>query len=262
MAGGPANIELDEYSASIIMSHRTLRAPLITIDRLWHLGSLKQSEKGSQGPSYEGNLLSVSACPQAWQAIGRFGGRSVHITTRVMRLLDILTLIYGKDTESANLRQQIIEQSLSNGLLQADSVYRYTYYDDELEQDVHCDFRSQDEALLEADGDTDSVQCISGYFASEKLLAIHRQPSGGIEGIDFAVVEWARDKGFDGVYWDETLDPLGYSAPRGGLFPKAMRFFKEAHEMPDDEDGLAGVGVSKWENIDEKVEQDAGMQPS
>ena len=48
----------------------TSKLPTRKVDALWHWGSLDASQKFERGPSYEGNLFSMSVCPEAWQ-IGR-----------------------------------------------------------------------------------------------------------------------------------------------------------------------------------------------
>jgi hypothetical protein len=46
-----------------------------------------------------------------------------------------------------------------------------------------------------------------------------------------------------GLWWDENLDPLNLSAPRGVILPEELERFEtlEVEDIPDDEELLEGM---------------------
>ncbi len=71
-----------------------MQISLLTLDTCYHLGSLDPDDRGEQGESHEGHLLSVSTCPLAWRSIARLGGRKLHGINKAdgstIRFVDVL----------------------------------------------------------------------------------------------------------------------------------------------------------------------------
>lgn len=225
-----------------------MKIPVITAKKLWHLGSLDIKQKGNRGASYEGNLLSASACPDAWMKICRLSGSQAHETKKHLYLLDMLEVTHPKTSEGRSLREKIIEDGLDNGNILQRTLFKASYYDDELEDMLFTLHHTRDEALYEYDEDVE-IEEVTEYFCSPSLLAQHKQGNSGFFGIDFAIIEWAKKQDLDGVYWDERLAPDILSAPRAGIFDRAIKHFKPVDHLPDDEEGLTFIARTQWVSI-------------
>ena len=141
------------------------------------------------------------------------------------------------------MRDNITLWGVENGYLEeVFGRYFYCYYDEELGRDVAQLCLSFDEALEEAcldnlyetyedflnseDGDEDMIYPTKSYKATEKLKAISLvdiDEESSAEQNFLLYIENNTD--YDGVYWDEELDILGLSAPRGVIFNKRVDSF-------------------------------------
>lgn len=227
-----------------------MKIPLVRAEKLWHLGSIDVANAAMD--SQEGNLLSVSACPEAWSSICRLGGRDVHETTKALLLVDLLALLF--DEKWASNRRAIESYGLSKGLLERTSGYEVTWFDDEMESNMRMLFSDLESAEEEAE-DWKNIAQVDLLVATPYLLELHRQrPRELSEGIEFAAIEWVREvagRSVAGVYWDERHDPLIYSSPRGGLFPHAYASLVKVDSYPDDEVGLSMIQATKSLDLDD-----------
>ncbi len=221
--------------------------PVITAAKLWHWGSFDPARKNERGSSLEGNLLSVSACPEAWQKIARLGGSTLNETRRAATLLDMQTILNGATDDARILRESIIKLSLDRGLLQIATVYSVSYYDDEWATEFTMNSLSEDLAVLEAESTGGEMSASESFIGTEELLAKHGLKNSPTMGLELAIIEWAKSqKALDGVYWDENYDPLHLSAPRGGLFCYDSGMFAPSDSCPDDEEALEGISDLHW----------------
>lgn len=65
------------------------------------------------------------------------------------------------------------------------------------------------------------------YTASHSFGALMRLTKGLDDHTDLGITQVLKEDrlmDFDGVWWDEELNPSAFSAPRGGLFFDAKQF--------------------------------------
>lgn len=191
-----------------------MKPPTITIERLWHVGDLEAGSKRRN--SYEGTGLSVSLHPGAWRTIGRgiVGGGTWALDRQGACFLHAVHL---------NVRQkkEILAWGMQQGYVAEADLWKWSYWDDDLDQEVYQTFLSRAEAVEEAECDEDDecVTKVAGHISTASLDTATMQdgPSHGTASVlDLLLplyVEKATD--LDGVWWDERLDPLCLSAPRG-----------------------------------------------
>jgi len=213
-----------------------MKPPVIAIDTVWHVGDLNVASKSRN--SYEGAGLSVSVHPAAWRMIGRgqVGGTTWRLDRPDSRFLDALCL--GKRRTAT-----ILKWGLREGYAEPAELWKWTYWDDDLEEEVFQIFTTRDEAIEEADCDEDDdcVSAVSGYVSTPALdaMAMQDDQSHGTKSVlDLLLPIYAdRVLGLDGVWWAERLDPLCHSAPRGVIAANAVSQWTstECETDPDDE---------------------------
>lgn len=230
-----------------------MKLPIRTAKELWHLGSLDISSKFERGPSYEGNLLSVSACPNAWQRIAKLGGKPIYACKDDIKLLDMHASVFSKSSAAKSIRKEVSEWSKAAGLMEMKTVFTVSHFDDELDAKLISSYLSREEAEIEAPDPDDITESVL-LIGTPKLLEMHGFRRNDIIDIEFAVIEWARHKAnhiVSGVYWDEKYDPFCLSAPRGAIFVRTeINFFRES-SMPVDDETLLGISSVRW--IDDPV---------
>lgn len=212
---------------------------------LYHVGSMDIKKKSRH--SYEGNGLSVSICPSAWESIARISNSKVwKLEKEDMKLLDYYEV-------PREVYDSITKWGIENGYLEeVYGRYAYSYYSEELGRDVSilCDnftdameevclediYATYEDYLNSDDGDEETVYPVKSYKATDKL-----QDSSLIE-VDEG--KYAEEQNFllylekytdyDGVYWDEELDVLGLTAPRGVIFNNKLNSFNISLVSNDD----------------------------
>ena len=226
------------------------KLPIRKVAALWHWGSLDASQKFERGPSYEGNLFSMSACPEAWRKICKFGGKQLHIKSDRSTLLDMNAITNSKSKAAIALKQEISDWGIAQGLLEEKTIFQVSWYDDELDEELILEFQTRSEAELEVDEDDErSLIETKTLIGTSSLLARHGFKDLEIIGVEYAVIEWAQAKFagvLDGVYWDEINDEDRYSAPRAGMFPFDLSSLSEVVDVPEDDNALKGVSKVKW----------------
>lgn len=213
---------------------------------MWHVGDLDVSKKYSHGTSMEGNLFSMSACPDAWQTIAKLGGNPLHKTGRPVVMLDMREVLYGDSKAAKAVRSLALKQAEARGYIEKRTVYEVCWDDDELDTRCSMLLRTMEEAEEEV---RDEPPAPKEYICTTPLLnMIHGWPEHELrDGLEFAVVEWARGISvLDGVYWDEELDPSRYTAPRAGMFSTSDLGLEIDTEALDDQDRLCGVSSQVW----------------
>jgi len=194
---------------------------------LCHIGTLDSSDRN--GWSLEGDGLSVSAVPDAWQRIAKLGGRSHWTVERQdgqpLKFLDAHRI-------DSRLREDITRWGLREGLVERTQTFTVTYWDDEFEQDMTLTFDDEREAAEDADSyDTDYTVVDDIRFLDNTTTP--RGADGNAR--DILLTVWAaKTTDFDGIYWDDDLDPSRLSAPRGVILPTQIPAIR--HRPVTDED--------------------------
>lgn len=209
-----------------------MQIPVIKLDTCQHIGELDITKKGQQGDSLEGHLLSISQCPLAWRQIVKLGGYPVHQLEKD----DALFLAIHKI--SPELKTHIIEYGLQNNLIERTERYRGWSYDDVDDRWYYSDYKTAQDAFYEVDnlGEYEAPEDVPGpdghsgielveiYAGTCHLAEVVKTPSSvGRDAFDYLVIAWAEQFAhLDGIWWEDTYDPYGYSAPRGGIFPDRL----------------------------------------
>ena len=203
---------------------------------LYHVGTMDINKKSRH--SYEGNGLSVSMCPSAWESIARIGSYEVwKLEKDNIKLLDYYSI--PKDAYDS-----ITNWGVENGYLEeVYGRYTYCYYDEELGRDINVLCNDFNEAITELcledyystyedylnsdDGDEECIYPIKSYKATDKLQSISLidvEEGKSAEEQNF-LLYIENHTNYDGVYWDEELDILALTAPRGVIFNKNINSF-------------------------------------
>lgn len=208
--------------------------PVILLGRVFHIGTLDPSHKGTShnSCSREGTGLSVSLNPDAWMRIAKLGGNPTwELEAESMQaFVDVLSL--KKDHWKT-----INDWAVDKGFLERYEATVVSYFDDDLgyEVSIHYDENEPSDKIevqdyrdeAEADGmevdlktapsfrGTDFLNSMMGYKVSKGLAQ------------DLAMTLFCEDVLADrlrttGIWWNENLDPLSYSAPRGVIHVKAL----------------------------------------
>lgn len=229
-----------------------MKIPTISAKNLWHWGDLDIKDRYKNGLSLEGNLFSMSACPVAWRQIARLGGATLHIRNQPTELLDMLSILGGTTHPGRHLRNVVEAWALSEKLVEYKDVYQIHEFDDELEDYRIMEFATLAEAENEAfelDVEVTTVRKLIGTAALNKS---HHHPESHQLGFEYALIDWAKVHLSDqihGVYWDENLDPLAFSAPRAGMFDSQALGLTPALYVPDDEEALESISKVRWINV-------------
>lgn len=191
--------------------------PTVEFPCLWHVGTLDPSQK--RRGSYEGAGLSLSRHPGAWRLIARglVSGPCWRTEAKGRRLLDAHAL----DEEH---RAAILGWARTEGLCLARTMWRHARWDDEIETEIVQIHASLEDAREEADwnGEPDEeigISEIHEHLGTSKLMEAV-MTDNALMG-DHAVIEavlplWIQTlPDIDGVWWEDRLDVLAYSAPRG-----------------------------------------------
>lgn len=246
-----------------------MRTPIIELDAVYHVGTLDATKVGlnSGKGSQEGNCLSVSLCPNAWQAIARLGGYGTHLlSTTNGAFLDGLAV--AQDTD---LLESIVDWGIAEGLVESATRWRTWYHDDEREEWGYFLSSSAEAALeelrssqdvedaeeAEAPEGREPIETISVLIGREALRVATGFALGkDDDATDALLVEWSR-RGphglhLDGVWWNETHDPDILSAPRGAILPERVRDWESrvvAIGDVDDDEELDGMPETEWVEI-------------
>lgn len=211
------------------------------IGPLYHVGTMDISKKATY--SLEGNGLSVSNCPEVWRKItkGSTHGDSFLLYKENVKLLDYYALAEDE-------KGKIISWAIEEGYVVSETLYKYMF-DDEDGNVCYSLFSTYEEALYEADDDMDWVEAVDGLLPTDKMKEESIVKVELLNVMDFITSYYAEKVlGYDGVYWDETLDVAAYSAPRGVIFNSKLDAFhvknvtKERQKPLDEKIKNAAIG--------------------
>jgi hypothetical protein len=190
----------------------------VSFKQLFHVGSLDAGLKREH--SYEGAGLSVSTHPDAWREIGR--GAVVGDTYKATKPNNTFLSAY-KLNKSA--KAEIAKWAEEHDLLMPIETVRVSWFDDELDNTMYQEFSSMEEAMEEY-GDLDGYEVTtnrSGYTPTNKLKQLSKNPNLAPTGVlDYVLPLYAEAEGYDGVWWQDSLDVSRYSAPRGVIVPSKI----------------------------------------
>lgn len=180
------------------------------LSTLYHVGRLDQPRR-KPAVSYEGSGLSVSLHPDEWRKIarGQVGGDTWELTREDPKFL----------MATAANKKKAVDWAVANGWIAQRKRYRVSWFDDEMDDTMSTEFDSLAEAQEEADAYGVEPEEVDSFVLDKKGKAYWKQafsskPSNSLAN-DFAIIWFAEANGYDGVWWNEKLDPDRLSAPRG-----------------------------------------------
>lgn len=196
-----------------ITTFEHLGFPAATFSSLTHVGSLNESDK--QAWSLEGDGLSVSTEPEAWEQIAQLGGNQWWTFEKdANKFLDAHELT---DQQRAAINAWGVEA----GYLVEAKGWRISWYDDEMEDTMSTILDSEEEARDELDDreSDEEPEEITRFVAGPNF-----PDSAGKDNADQVILSVWADKmtDFDGVWWNDDYDPDRYSAPRAVIFKSRL----------------------------------------
>jgi hypothetical protein len=207
----------------MIDSFKNYTLPIKKIRKVFHVGEMDIKNKSTF--SLEGSGLSVSINPEEWRKIAQLGDRELYLLTNTNGVF--------ADGNKLNKQQKniIISWGLKNGYILQKETYKVCWYDDEIECDVYMEFPTYDEAKEEA-GDAEDGKTIevnkSGVLPTSKLISSSMQgriePSQTFDLLLTIFIE--KTTNYDGIWWNDKLNVMKNSAPRGVIFNSKLNNWK------------------------------------
>lgn len=169
--------------------------------------------------------MSFSMHPQAWESIARLGGNPWWEGD-----ISSCQILDGYGFIDCN-KEDLVSWGEEEGMVQKVVAYLASWYDDEMECQMEAMFQSYQEALDEVGDlmdDTNSIQRMEALAPTSDLVTAMASSISDVgkpspSAISDLATIWAQRSGLDGVWWEDRLDPMSYSAPRGVIFPKSVK---------------------------------------
>ena len=211
--------------------------PVLHKERVWHVGNLKRARRKAPD-SQEGTLLSVSEYPRAWTRIAQLGGSPTFMLVRKDGKEGVFV---NRHALTASMERKILAGS---GLVTKTKVYilRENTFDDNddptVYQSVHATREEAERNVLDPEafelGEA-TVTERAGWAATPELNRrweeVFSSPLRTSFAGEFALMETIEALGlYDGMWWNEVLDPWALSAPRGGIFQSRLSEWKAVEE--------------------------------
>lgn len=215
--GPELDFEDDEFEITTL-EHDGL--PAATFSHVVHIGSLDADEK--RGWSLEGDGLSVSTEPEAWEEIAGLGGNQWWTLTKSNNVfLDAHEL-------SDEQRDVINNWGVERGYLVKQDGWRIEWFDDEMDDTMSTVLDTEEEAREELD----TMEVDQEPVLVEQLVAGPNFPdAAGASNADQVILSvWADEMSdFDGVWWNDDLAPEHLSAPRAVIFKSRLAEWGRTH---------------------------------
>jgi len=186
--------------------------PTRKITKVYHVGEINIKSKSKF--SLEGSGLSVSNNPEEWRRIVKLDNKETHILTNVNGVF-----VEGNKLNK-HQKNNIISWGLKNNYITETETFKVCWYDDEMESNICMEFTTYEEAKEEAGDDRIIKVNKNGILPTNKLNLLSMQnkiePSQTFDLLLTIFIE--KNTNYDGVWWNDKLDVLKYSAPRGVIF--------------------------------------------
>ena len=205
----------------------------VSLSPVWHVGDLS-GDRDRPYISYEGRGVSVSLHPQAWENIMRRDGSATGEQLSTYRLEKPNAEFYFVDP-SADLSCER-KWCLDHHFVTERPGYHVSYINHLGETAYFC-MADEERARAEAEARDGKVEPSSILRLDTRGVtyweeAFNQPPLEAdpvlIEGL---LPVWiAREQDYDGVWWDERLDPANFSAPRGTIFQAGLESFEISAE--------------------------------
>jgi hypothetical protein len=195
---------------------------------VWHIGDLS-GQRERPYISYEGKGISVSTHPGVWHDIMSRDGSLTTEDPDFYRLESAGSEFYYVDPSVSRHPER--EWALSSGFVKERSGFRVSY-ENASGETAYLKEASEERAKQEAEARDGVVEPTTLLDLDKRGCryweeAFQQPPVEAdpivIEGL--LPVWYGEEQGFDGVWWDEALDPANFSAPRGVVFQSALNEF-------------------------------------
>ena len=209
------------------MSAPTIEFPIINLKKVSHVGSMDINQK-SDNSGYEGGQgISVSTCPQEWIKLAKLGGDIFKVSNKKSKFVDFHAL-----KENQNDIDKLLKFAEKSGWITPTTIYKYSFYDGDMDIDMEIDFSSIEEAKeeVEMNGEEfdDVITLVDGFAASDVLCnAVNLTsiaPAMVIDMVSTLFVEKYTD--CDGVWWNDDFSLETMSLPRGLIFSSKLDNWK------------------------------------
>jgi hypothetical protein len=197
--------------------------PVIKMKLLYHVGDMASQPAPHSRESHEGPCLSVSEVPGAWRSIARLGDAPLWTLRKPTgAFLNMLRL-------PAEAKDAIVQWGYANGYAVEGIGWVSEFHPDDEDEGAdarYCVQPSLEESVRqcgEVGEQDDDCEVRARYskpmpFATDKLVAYAEQQVDLLMVFDMLALAYAEQVlDLDGLFWDENLNILRYSAPRGGL---------------------------------------------
>ena len=208
--------------------------PVIYLDSVYHVGTLDPSHKGKthNACSHEGTGLSVSLHPEAWMRIAKLGGNPTWELQAATELPFVDVLRFKKSHWTT-----VHDWSVEKGLLDRYDATVVSYFDDDLGYEASLYFEPRDPTDKseidwymeedEAGGKKANLKTEPAFSATAFLNAAVGFRVGKGQASELAMTLFCEEVLADrlsttGIWWNEDLNPLSYSAPRGVIHVKKL----------------------------------------
>lgn len=218
------------------------RLPLLCADTVYHVGEMDPALK--RAGSYEGAGLSVSVHPSSWRRIARgfVSGPCWRLSKPGAKFLDAHRM-------TRRQRLEVLEWAVAKGFAVKQPLWRWSYWDSDLDARFEQHFTTLSEARAERDcHDEGRIRRVSGHVSTPLLdtLTLQRSPTASSRLIvELVLPIWAMEvHGIDAIWWQDNYNPLSLSAPRGVLHPASLESWQalRLENDPDEEDDNAEDG--------------------
>lgn len=214
---------------------------------LVHIGTLDPKDKGVRGDSYEGHGLSVSECPDAWEAIAKLGGQPWwRLAPRAGATAPKFLDWHATPREQ---REAMLAWAADQGLVTPCPGFRVHYYDHDHAETVFINFENEADARAELawmqeeyeeevdalkmmpddghPGPAPHLEQFDGWKLTSLALArLHRVKADLGESAALAALLYVESQtDLAGLYWADTLSVASLSAPRAVIFPSRLTQF-------------------------------------
>ncbi len=187
--------------------------PTKKITKVFHVGDMNIRNKSQF--SLEGSGLSVSKNPEEWRQIARLGDSDLYLLNNSNGLfLDAYRL-------NKKQKNDIINWGVEQEYVEPTETYRVLYGDGS-----YMEFDDLEKATYEA-GDEYKIRRnkIGGLKPTDKLKIDTKQNRIDIsQTFDLLLTVFTeKTSDYDGIWWNDRLDVLDYSAPRGVIFNNKLK---------------------------------------
>jgi hypothetical protein len=182
--------------------------PLCRLDTVFHVGTLDKTQK--RAFNHEGTHgLSISEHPNAWRRItsGQTAGNTFTLSKSTGCFVDFHAI-------SDERWELLYTWGVRHGWLTQATRHSYSYFDEEMGQDLTFTFRTHQEAQQEVGEDGHEIVVLNklvGTPAFADIVGLHQQDNASLVVLLYCMFLTQ----YDGIYWHDDLCVGQLSAPRG-----------------------------------------------